>query len=76
MNREVGTNDAEMYKEVGTNDAEINKCEMNKKVSSIADILEVQYAYFELVLLQKTNFAEFLVDIELCMTSLLMTICA
>ncbi|XP_027182006.1 uncharacterized protein LOC113780400 [Coffea eugenioides] len=41
MNREVGTNDAEMYKEVGTNDAEINKCEMNKKVSSIADILEV-----------------------------------
>ncbi|XP_027167265.1 uncharacterized protein LOC113767387 [Coffea eugenioides] len=40
MNREVGTNDAEMYKEVGTNDAEINKCEMNKKVSSIADILE------------------------------------
>ncbi|XP_027183788.1 uncharacterized protein LOC113782077 [Coffea eugenioides] len=40
MNREVGTNDAEMYKEIGTNDAEINKCEMNKKVSSIADILE------------------------------------
>ncbi|CDP12279.1 unnamed protein product [Coffea canephora] len=41
MNREVGTNDAEINKEVGTNDAEINKCEMNKKVSSIADILEV-----------------------------------
>ncbi|XP_071918500.1 uncharacterized protein [Coffea arabica] len=28
-----------MNREVGTNDAEINKCEMNKKVSSIADIL-------------------------------------
>ncbi|XP_071906871.1 uncharacterized protein [Coffea arabica] len=32
--------EARMVWEVGTNDAEINKCEMNKKVSSIADILE------------------------------------